>query len=254
MKMEFLGTGAADYNYPEDYALPERRFYSSVLIDDILLIDPGPHIFKYAEQMHRPDIFKNVKIIAVTHSHADHFCVESAKKLLSLSPDIFLLGNCEVGRLLSEDGVSCNFITAAPQGQFELEGYFITALAATHTESEQALYYSVENQGKKLLYATDGSWLPTSTWRFICGKQYDAMVFDLTIGNAEGDCRIFEHTSLPMLSIMLPSIGRQQALSESGSVIATHFAKTLHPDHKTLSNQLSAIGVIAAYDGMIHII
>ena len=44
MKIEFLGTGAADWplTKPEEYT--EFRRLSSALIDDVLLIDPGPQV------------------------------------------------------------------------------------------------------------------------------------------------------------------------------------------------------------------
>ena len=47
MKLEFLGTGAADYLLERDCDLAEFRRFSSMMVDGELLFDPGPHIFHY---------------------------------------------------------------------------------------------------------------------------------------------------------------------------------------------------------------
>ena len=44
MKITFLGTGAADWPAEKTENLTEFRRFSSALIDDILLIDPGPQV------------------------------------------------------------------------------------------------------------------------------------------------------------------------------------------------------------------
>ena len=54
MKLTFLGTGAADWNINSYDAMPFFRRNSSALIDGTLLIDPGPHVFHFAEKMRKP--------------------------------------------------------------------------------------------------------------------------------------------------------------------------------------------------------
>jgi hypothetical protein len=45
MKLLFLGTGAADWPMKKTTAMTEFRRLSAALVDDILLIDPGPQVF-----------------------------------------------------------------------------------------------------------------------------------------------------------------------------------------------------------------
>ena len=45
MKLEFLGTGAADFRLERDEHTEGFRRYSSALLDSRILFDPGPHIF-----------------------------------------------------------------------------------------------------------------------------------------------------------------------------------------------------------------
>ena len=77
MKLTFLGTGAADWP-----AKPAgngfHRYLSSLLIDDTLLIDPGPCVPDAAEKYADPDRVEN---ILVTHSHSDHFSAKTLEKL-----------------------------------------------------------------------------------------------------------------------------------------------------------------------------
>lgn len=44
MKITFLGTGAADWPSEKNEKLTDFRRLSSLLIDDVLLIDPGPAV------------------------------------------------------------------------------------------------------------------------------------------------------------------------------------------------------------------
>lgn len=67
-----MAPGAADWNIQNRVEGEEFRRFSSVLVDGELLIDPGPHIFDYAEKSGQPDLFAHVKDIIVTHSHGDH--------------------------------------------------------------------------------------------------------------------------------------------------------------------------------------
>ena len=81
MKIEFLGTGAADWKIERRKEGEFWRRFSSVLVDGELLIDPGPHIFDYAEKMGKPDMFCGVKAMILTHSHSDHLNVKAACRI-----------------------------------------------------------------------------------------------------------------------------------------------------------------------------
>ena len=69
MKVTFLGTGAADWDIKAYVPGQFHRRFSSALINDDLLIDPGPHIFHFCEQNGTPSLLDGVKNIIVTHSH-----------------------------------------------------------------------------------------------------------------------------------------------------------------------------------------
>lgn len=84
MKIRFMGTGAADFS-PRlatefRYALDKNaRCSSSVLIDDTIPIDCGPHVLD-AFQIQGISL-EQVTDLLITHFHDDHFNRENIEKL-----------------------------------------------------------------------------------------------------------------------------------------------------------------------------
>ena len=258
MKLEFLGTGAADFDISKRDDYKEFRRFSSVLINDDLLIDPGPHIFDYVEKSGQASLLDNVKYIIVTHSHGDHFNEDSVKKLFDISPRITLYGDPILKeRLVAKYAELENIRFESPEmfKSLAIGGYDITPLYGNHTlvpfEDVTRHYYIVEREsGKRLFYGVDSGWLTANEWAFLKKKKCHAMVFELTIGEAWADDRIFSHTGIPMLKIMLDTVRHQMAIESGGRIYTTHMARTLHHDHATLIEQLRPLNVTPAYDGM----
>ncbi|MBQ9760641.1 MAG: MBL fold metallo-hydrolase [Clostridia bacterium] len=258
MKLEFLGTGAADYDLERDSALAEFRRFSSMMINDDLLIDPGPHIFHYAETFGKEHLFDNLKTVIITHSHEDHLDPESVKRLSALCPDCVFAGNAVSLEVLQTAGVEVNYRVLTPFERYEFGNAVIVPMYANHFTGrydEQPLLYSVELEGKKLYYGADTGWLPAATWEYISTQQYDAMIFELTVGEASYDYRIFTHMGTDMLKIMLRTVTHRDrhynATNFGCKFFTTHHARTLHPDHATLAAMLAPLNVLPAYDGFI---
>ena len=258
MKLEFLGTGAADYNLERDCNLPEFRRFSSTMVNGELLFDPGPHIFHYQETFERTDLFDNLQTVLITHSHDDHVNAESVRRLAELCPNCKFAGSLESLEVIRRAGVEVDYTVLTPFEEYTFGNYKVTPVFAnhnTHKGNEQALLYSVESADKKLFYATDTGWLPAATWDYISTRGYDVMVFELTVGEASYDFRIFTHTSLDMLRIMLRTIchrdKRYAATNFGCKFFTTHHARTLHPDQATLAAMLAPLNVTPAYDGFV---
>ncbi len=251
MKLEFLGTGAADYNFSQDKELKEYRLYSSALIDDTLLIDPGPHIFQYIEQSNQPHLLDKLDYVIITHSHADHLNANSVRQILQIRPNTIFAGNAACKQIFFEADLLKNFQELMYMKEKKFGEFAVTPLPANHCLGENAMLFSITKHKKKLFYGTDTSWLPNQTWNYICQKEYDLFVYELTLGNVMLDRRIFEHTSLQMLELMLPVFRNRKVIATGGDVIVTHMAKMVHPDQKTLSAQLSPLNVKPAYDGLV---
>lgn len=258
MKLEFLGTGAADYNLERDCHSVEFRRFTSTMLSDEVLFDPGPHIFHYAETFEKKDMFSNLQLVLITHSHEDHLDPESVRRLSALCPNCKFAGNAVSLAEIQAAGVAVDYTVLTPFQSYTFGDYTVTPVLANHTthkEGEQPLLYSIEMKDKKLFYGTDTGWLPAATWDFVAKQAYDAMVFELTVGEESHDYRIFTHTSLDMLRLMLRTIRHHDkhcnATKYGCKFYTTHFARTLHPDQATLAAMLAPLNVTPAYDGMI---
>ena len=221
MKLLFLGTGAADWK-PIHAGNPEYRRNSSALLDGELLIDPGPCVPEAAKTF-GVDLSR-MRYVITTHSHADHFCPETAAALQAL-------------------GAEC--ISFAPGETKILGRYTVEAVRANHGTARDAVHYLIDDGERRLFYGLDGAWLLYDEVAAIRQKRVDLFVLDGTVGDRPGDYRIFEHNDLAMVEEM------KKTLSAYGDrFMISHMARTLHTDHATLCARMAASGIGVAYDGL----
>ncbi|MCL1794124.1 MAG: hypothetical protein FWG34_09660 [Oscillospiraceae bacterium] len=226
MKLHFLGTGAADWDISKPSRDMDYRRFSSLLIDGVLLLDPGPCVFEFAETFGYGDLAHGIRHIANTHRHGDYYCEETVKKL------------CENGAKYHE----------LKRGEPDLiGGYALTACEANHGTCAVANHIAVEDsEGKKLFYCCDGSWFLYDTYEKICSFKPDMLIFDCTVGDAEGDYRIFEHNNIRMVLEMAMTLK-----PHCGRFMVSHMAKTLHGTHEQLCERLMPHGIVPAHDNMV---
>lgn len=240
MKLQFLGTGAADWKGPD--ARGEYRRFTSTLIDGGLLIDvTGTVHDQIPDRSAVHDVF-------FTHSHADHFSLEA---LLQLAPCRVYAhkswAHAIAGKGLEVTALECGVPVTLADGTVMLP---MPSNHSTARADETTLHYLIERGGKRLLYATDGAWLLNDEHRLIGKTVLDAAVFDATIGDGfEGDYRIFEHNSIDMVRLMVQTLRKTGRLRESAPVFLTHMARTLHADQRTVESRLEK-PLIACFDGM----
>ena len=239
MKLTFLGTGAADWNGPDERG--EYRRFTSTRLDDALLIDVTRTVL---DEIPDPAAITDVFF---THSHGDHFDIEA---LRALAP-------CRVyaheswARAIAGDGLTV--VPLKPGEPVEAAGFTVTPMPSNHStgrKDETTLHYLVEKDGKRLLYATDGAWLRNEEHHIIGQRTLDGIVFDATIGDGhDGDWRVFEHNSVDMIRLMLKTLLRTGRLKAGAPVFLTHMARTLHAPQAQLECQTEKPFVVCR-DGM----
>ena len=221
MKLLFLGTGAADWK-KHQAPTAERRRTCSVLIDDTLLIDPGPFV---------PDAIDafsvhaaGIRSMIVTHRHSDHF-------------------NADTVAALQQNGTELIDLKAGDEVQ--LGPYRIQAFAANHGTCAGAVHYFISDGTSRLFYGMDGAWLSYEEFQEFKREPVDLAVLDATVGYIEGDYRVFEHNNLYMVEQMRHSLSPY-----TKQFCISHMARTLHTDHATLAAAMEKKNILTAYDGM----
>ena len=257
MKVTFLGTGAADWDINAYVPGQFHRRFSSALINEDLLIDPGPHIFHFCEHNGTPDLLDGVKNIIVTHSHADHFNSNTVERLcIGRECTLWADAACmrkRIRELGEETASKIKFVETRHGRNYVMGDYTVTSLRSNHaTEDpdEDTRLYLVEQEGHILYYGCDSAWIPTVSWNIIKNRPVNAMVLELTCGEtATYDWRIFEHNTPEMLDIMLTMFRKYNLFAPDVKYYVSHLARTLHTDHEGLVKYLEPRGVTPAYDG-----
>lgn len=259
MKTEllFLGTGAADWDYKNDYERSDFRGFSGILIDGHIMIDCGIGAFLYEDRFSLSGIYKNVDTVFMTHSHDDHFRAECVSRLCGESEKkITLYGDKIFEKLLpKEENLSFVPLDARFYESCTVGGYKVTALKSNHATTypeEQTLHYFFEGE-KNMFIGYDGGWLIAETWSFLQKKHVDVYIVDATCGD-DFECtynfRNFSHNNIPMIDYMVKTMKVNGIADDDTQVILHHLARTLHPTHEEVCEKEGKKGYIVSYDGM----
>ena len=228
MKIHFLGTGAADWDINHPDTSENFRRYSSILVDGVLLVDPGPCIGEFMRSFGCADLLDGCRTVINTHRHSDHFSQDTVDSL----------DHAEFRAMKSGDVL-------------DTDSHIITAYAAHHGTVKDGVHFVIESKmdGKRFFYGCDGAWLLYDTAWALMNQKFDLMIFDCTIGDIAGDYRVFEHNNADMVYQMKEAF-RKRGCCENFMV--SHLARTLHPLMHTETDAVFAkYGIRAAHDNMV---
>ena len=219
MKITFLGTGAADWRAADHRAWEGYRRNASALIDDVLLIDPGPDV-PDALSAFQKDAAK-IRYVLNTHRHRDHYCAQTFACFRDAA-----------------------FYPMRGGETLQLGRYRVTALPANHGTVREAVHFLIEDGEKTLFYGLDGAWLLYDTVAAIKKTHVDLAVLDGTLGEETGDYRVFEHNDLWMVralkAALAPHVKR---------FCISHMSRKLHKPHDALVADMARDGIEVAFDG-----
>jgi len=102
-----------------------------------IMTDPGTFSTLQNSEM-------GVDLIVITHEHADHLHIESLRKIFVNNPNIPIITNGSVGKIL--DGEKISYIKVEEGGSYDFKGVKITGFGNTHAEIYGA-YGRVQNTG-----------------------------------------------------------------------------------------------------------
>ncbi len=281
MKLQFLGTGAAE-GAPAIFCQcetcqtlrkrGEKEWHTRAqyFIDDALGIEFPPDAYYHALRFGRN--LSKMKYLLITHSHMDHFyahdfILRGYKYADGSDQPLTVYGNAEVMKVFAEctrremkESVAKRFtlVEVTPFQPFycgDDEEYKITPLLARHGVGEIPLLYLVEKGGKAYLHLTDTGRLPKETLDYLenyCrkeNKRVNFVTFDCTFlwRTAGEDSR---HMGLGDNRAMEEEFFRRKIVNERTRYAITHYSHNSNPLSEVLEKAGEAYGYIPAYDGL----
>lgn len=252
LELLFLGTCACDFTdrleneFKDRFDKDERRA-SSLLINGRYLIDCGMHILD-SLRIAGVDASK-ITDVFITHLHDDHFNAENVGKIAKESATPLKIWVKSGAKALEID--NAEIIYMSPFEKYKIsEELTITGMDANHDPEAYPQHFLIEKDNKKLFYGCDGAWLLSNTYNYLRGAELDVAVFDATVGDYNGDYRIAEHNSIPMLRLMLPTLKNEKIITEQTKIFLSHIAPSLHKPHGEILKTANGFGADVAFDGL----
>ena len=259
MSVRFLGTGAADWNGPDNRG--EQRRLSSILVDNNVLFDFTAGNIEMIPAGLKPEV------VFYTHSHNDHYHPESALKIgvrkVYLSQTWFDIAKADFEKASKKLNVQMPELIPLYIGQVvHVDGLIVTPLPASHATSklfEQTLIFLIEKSEARVMYATDTAGIPAVAARLAGidahdpnGKPLTGLIMEATMGmDHDNDYRIFAHSSVGMVHRAVEVLQKTKRYLPVNDqpVYLTHMARTLHGTQAELDAALP-YPLKAAYDGL----
>ena len=259
MSVCFLGTGAADWNGPDNRG--EQRRLSSILVDKNILFDFTVGNIEMIPAGLKPEV------VFYTHSHNDHYHPESALKIgvrkVYLSQTWYDIAKTDFEKASKKLNVQMPELIPLYIGQaVHVDGLRVTPLPASHATSklfEQTLIFLIEKSEARVMYATDTAGIPAVAARLAGidahdpnGKPLTGLIMEATMGmDHDNDYRIFAHSSVGMVHRAVEVLQKTKRYLpvDDQPVYLTHMARTLHGTQAELDAALP-YPLKAAYDGL----
>lgn len=230
MKLTFVGTGAADWNW-QDFP-PGTRGATSTLLNASCLFDFGTGTMRNLDKAGVKA--SSIRDLVVTHSHPDHFRPDCVAELAGASKRKLRVWAFE--RTLADipDGI-CEKHPLQKRDVFTAGGCKITVLPGNHftRPGDESFHYLVEQKGVKLLYALDGAWMMAEEKRILAaalnGAALDAIIWDATRGATPADYRFADHNNLQMIDQLREGMVGCGLATDATLHVFDHIAQTLWP-------------------------
>lgn len=276
MKITFLGTAAAT-SFPLTFCRCKncedaRKFKgksirkrSSLLIDDTILIDMGPD-FLTALNMYNKDITK-IKYLLQTHHHSDHFdaghfvtrwteyatvnaphldivasekCFDKMAEMIKNNEDI------DIFEEVWQKDLNISLHNLEHSQTIKFEDYNITAAESLHDARNGSQLYLIEQNNKKLLYATDTVPFSNKALEILKDKELDFLILDHTYGNVLNSGG---HLNEKQFIEEIEKFKQINAINSNTKIYATHISHegcSYHEEMEKLANGKYKI----AFDGL----
>lgn len=277
MKLQYLGTAAAE-GIPAPFCRCETcreaarrggkdlRLRSSALVDDRLLIDPGPDV--YAATLRFRLSLSEVRNAIITHAHSDHFQRELMGAFTPVTAHIdrkndrFHLWGSEytasawneyVTTMQMAEPELANYVefhVIKPYDTVEIEGIRVTAIKARHS-CKGSLLFVLERDGARLFYGNDTGPMEEETWDWLAkqkGNPFTTVSMDSTMGFPKNG--YYGHMSLEQNVEAKERMLKLGAADERTRFYCHHFSHNGKTLHREMEEAMNPKGFEVAYDGL----
>ena len=223
MKIHFLGTGDSSQRIKKSDDVRDIRRSSSILIDDMLLVDPGPDIFKFEKDFGYSGLYDETDNYLCTHKHKGHYSKISALRL-------------------GAKEVKTKFFKPV-----ETQFFNITALPANHPSAKSPKCFVIESKtdGRRIFYGGDGAMLLSQTAQVLDTMRFDVMIFEATLCEREGDIEIFEHNNLNAVKELAKVFSKK-----ADKIFISHIGSNSSMTHSEITDMTAEWNVGVAYDDL----
>ena len=225
MKLQFIGTGAADFDWSR-YGEKNISGSCATLIDDHILIDCGTTTAKALERFNIDT--DKITTVVITHNHSDHFDPAVLEKVAK-GRKLRLCGSTEVCQKVQH---LCETFPLHYGEKFSAGEYEFTALPANHPvedPNEETFIYIVKHRQKQLLYALDTANITGAALNLTAECSFDAIVWDATCANDANLWMDFYHSNPVVFRKIRKYFTVSGKMKNSCKVIFSHRARQFWP-------------------------
>ena len=200
INLRFFGTGGLGSVRVKNKFSKEYRRFSTLLIDEKIIIDPSEDIFEFVESFMLQGMLDEVYDVFITHSHLDHFSLTAIERLASERRIRVYASSAMKDELLTLDNI--DFIEISPFAIQKIGKYTVLPLPANHRTDipfETTLNYLIECDGKSLFYGLDGAFINAAAMELLREVTLDAVILDCALGDEPYSERSANHNNLDMV-------------------------------------------------------
>ena len=251
ISLRFFGTGGIGAVRIRNKLSKDYRRFSTLLVDERIIIDPSEDIFEFVESFMLSGILDKVNDVFITHSHLDSFSVTAIERLAKLSKIRVYATSVIKDEISSIANVE--FIEIEPFSLHKIDGYSVLALPANHATdnpAETPLNFLIEVQGKTIFYGIDGAFIDAGAFRVLKEVQLDVAVLDFALGLSDYSPESAYHNNLKSVLAIKDILTSSGVATESTKFILSHIPSgKKNPTHDEICEALSELPFTPAYDG-----
>ena len=270
MNLKYLGTAAAE-GIPALFCTcrvcenarkvggKEIKTRSQAVVDGKILIDFPADTYMHA-LLHGVDL-PSIRTCLLTHNHGDHlyerdlwcrnkgvaYGVEDTTLHLYADTAGYEQLDAYISAAVGDNRVAVHAIT--PCESFEVEGYAVTPLRASHDPGSSPVIFLIEKDGKILFYANDTSDFPEATWEYLekYGRAIDLLSLDCTEMLRETD--YVGHSDLRGAHRIVERLKQMGIVTDRTKVVLNHFSHNGRATHEEFAAAAARYGYDVSYDG-----